>query len=382
LLRGPCFDHRDLSAAWLRRMIHFLIASALALSLSATPARSTRPSPAITPFVGDVAFDEAVHLCECRVAYGTTSMAEVPSLLRKTFDADFERLLDENSDRLVHNITCLQPALDTNGYKKYNQDLLSLPLRRGRVCANGCCSGACSRTFWPHLATRNECEQFRFLSERLMPDAENNPHHNMYLMLCAAAGEVRTTLLFVRLLERMRRAIAHEYGIPLEQIYPRSAFLSRLYAPGCEEQTLHSDESSFPCFHYSVVLYLSTQGIEFEGGSIRFFTSPLQHLGGLGRSEGQDPLAVGVHPPLEEVAPAIGSALAFSSGWENPHQVQPLQAGCRHAIPAFFATKSEAPLPLEDDAARAEELWCTVLRPESEDDFRKVWGRWHEILVG
>ena len=371
-------------------LIHLLLPlAAHALLLSATPVKPVSPS-----FAGDFAFDAAVRLCEERVADGCTSIARVPSLLRTAFHADFERLLICNGNRLVQNVTCLQPATDTDGMRKYNEQLLSLPLRRGRACVGGCCSDACSRTLWSHLATRDECEQLIARANRIMPAPESHPHHNMYLMLCAASGEVRTTLLFVRLVERMRRAIAHEYGVPMERVLPRSAFLSRLYAPGCEDQTLHADESSYDCFHYSGVLYLSTHGVDFEGGSIRFFTQPAAHIEGGGTEH--EHIAVGDMLALEEVAPVIGSAIAFSSGWENPHQVQPLTSGCRYAVPAFFATTCEevaAPTtsrsgdrdvasPLKDDATRAQALWRTALWPESEDDFRELWIQWHAIFGG
>ena len=37
-------------------------------------------------------------------------------------------------------------------------------------------------------------------------------------------------------------------------------------------------------------------------------------------------------------SPTKGSAVIFSSGWENLHQVEPLRSGVRLAIPAFFTT--------------------------------------------
>eukprot|EP00966_Prymnesium_polylepis_P071825 1668115-Prymnesium_polylepis.1 len=78
-----------------------------------------------------------------------------------------------------------------------------------------------------------------------MPDINEHRHHNMYLMASAAAGDVRTTLTFVRLLERMRRVIAHEYGLCLSSVAPRQTFVSRISESGdATRQSLHVDESS------------------------------------------------------------------------------------------------------------------------------------------
>ena len=99
-----------------------------------------------------------------------------------------------------------------------------------------------------------------------MPPADEYGHHNMYLMACAASGDVRATLLFVRLIERMRRATAHEYGLHLSTVLPRQTFVSRIAQSDGSRQSLHADESSTACFHYSCVLYLSSHGEHFEGG--------------------------------------------------------------------------------------------------------------------
>ena len=200
-------------------------------------------------------------------------------------------------------------------------------------------------------------------------------------MSACASGDARLILLFVRLIERMRRAIAHEYGLPLKSIKPRQTFLSRLSMPEPERQSLHVDESSFPSFHYSGVLYLSTQGVDFNGGGFAFIDSA--------RDAMHAPL-VGAPPAVTELSPRAGMAVTFSSGWENMHQVQPLESGCRHAIPAFFVTEpeesrgaggAEPRAGAMDDAACAEALWRLALRPESEDDYRSFLARWHELLA-
>jgi hypothetical protein len=120
-----------------------------------------------------------------------------------------------------------------------------------------------------------------------------------------AFRDARTTLLFVRFVERMRRAIAHEYGLALSSVLPGQTFVARfdgeqdqqaqllslraaplawqcrplerrrqtgaraesqadLPAISCHllpsrQGGLHSDESTHREFHYSCVFYLASQ---------------------------------------------------------------------------------------------------------------------------
>ena len=86
-------------------------------------------------------------------------------------------------------------------------------------------------------------------------------------------------LQFVRLIKRVRRTVAYEYGLPLKTILPLQAN-SRNYVAGTTQRgggggegdfvTLHTDEATHEGYHYSCVLYLSTMGIDFEGGAFVF----------------------------------------------------------------------------------------------------------------
>ena len=59
------------------------------------------------------------------------------------------------------------------------------------------------------------------------------PFHQFSLSKCAFR-DTRTTLLFVRFVERMRRAIAHEYGLPLSSVLPGQSFVARF--DGAQDQ--------------------------------------------------------------------------------------------------------------------------------------------------
>ena len=91
---------------------------------------------------------------------------------------------------------------------------------------------------------------------------------------------------------------------------------------------------------------------------------------------------------LTPLSPTSGSAVVFSSGWENMHEVEPLRSGTRIAVPAFFTTHA-APAPppaaaapaAADDGAIAQELWRTLLFPEAPRDFKEFLESWHELLA-
>ena len=87
---------------------------------------------------------------------------------------------------------------------------------------------------------------------------------------------------------------------------------------------------------------------------------------------------------LSPLSPSRGLAVFFSSGWENMHQVAPVLSGTRFAVPAFFVTKAadaDATADIDDDAATADALWRSLLRPESEADFKQIFARWHALLA-
>ena len=346
----------------------------------------------------DAVFESAVRLCEECAQQQDSNMGsmppispEVPRLLREVFDDDFARLL--HAQKSVHNLTCMQPAVAADERPLFGEELLAVPLQPGRACRDGECCDACSRIFLPDFASHDECDAFISSINRVMVPAANHPHHNLYLASSAASGDVRLTLTFLRMLERMRRFIAHEYGLDLARLRPRQTFISRITYDAADEsrQSLHADESSYGSFHYSCVLYLSTQGADFEGGSFTF-NDPADGAGG-GRV-------------LSPLAPSAGTAVVFSSGWENLHAVGKVTAGCRFAVPAFFTTavddgklerfsnmpdmvqasaaESDAYRPgcaETHDAAAAKALWRCALMPESEDDFRQLFARWHHLLA-
>jgi len=97
----------------------------------------------------------------------------------------------------------------------------------------------------------------------------------------------------------------------------------------------HVDKNNTAHYDYSGLVYLSTQGEDFDGGELEFYDH-----GHLDCSAFVDPVAPGpcvpVGPPSLVVAPRAGRAVVFGSGRENPHRVRRVSAGTRYVLSFWF----------------------------------------------
>ena len=323
---------------------------------------------------------EAVNLAE---EEDTPLSANVPKMLHHIFDADLNHLL--NREKLTTNVTCMQPKLsgaasfgNSIGYLMDDLVHQDLPLKEGRRCEGGTCCESCSRNIFPSFAEAAECnlEDFPGLASFTFNELER--------------VATSTILQFVRLIERVRRMIAHEYGLELASILPLQAY-SRKYVAGTTQMgggggegdfvILHTDESTHASYHYSSVLYLNTQGEEFEGGNF-VFNDPAEKLDEQvsGKEDDADdgwgyedkPLSLAeemakarrVGRKLTPFHPQKGAAVIFSSGWENMHEVEKLTSGIRYAVPAFFTT-----CPVPEGAYKQ----MVVGKPQTYEDIADDW---------
>lgn len=339
----------------------------------------------------DSLFDEAVAICErcATVSAWNPDLWRAPGLLREVFDRDFESLSDVAR---VQNVTCRRPASvpvpaeeeagsEPFGYGVLGEALLGVPTQTGRACLHGSCCAECSRVEHPGFVGVEEAEALReAASAFLPPPGEGEVEGTAHLIDFICSGNVRGTLSLVRLVERARRAIAREYGLPLETLVVDSAFVSRILGldgrvanggdgPACsgdgpaeeEYSALHCDEGAIGA-HYSAVLYLSTQGRDFDGGDFVWHDRGAE----------------------SRVAPVEGHAVYFSSGWENVHCVDAVSSGTRFALPIFFSTvepsgKAEArPMPA---AAAATALWRNALMPRREEELGQPGCDWQLPLL-
>lgn len=358
----------------------------------------------------DVAFWKVVNAVDQAEADDLPLSGNVTQLLHHVFDADMYHLLQR--EKITTNVTCMQPAEETEGvegsarrmnYVFDDGDHKNLPLSEGRRCEDGNCCDKCSRNIFPTFALENESNLNTF------PELCSLTFNELEKVTS------KTILQFVRLIERVRRTMAHEYGLPLSTLLPLQAY-SRKYVAGTTQKgggggegdfvTLHTDEATHAGYHYSCVLYLSTQGEDFEGGNF-VFNDPEEKteeeknnvdlkeyseeiddalLEALKKGElpddPDDLLFEGVNADDEEESmsleegirragrkltpfhPTRGSAVIFSSGWENMHEVEKITGGVRYAVPAFFTT---CPVP---DIAYEQ---MKVGKPKTDEDIADDW---------
>jgi len=333
----------------------------------------------------DDLFDEAESLLVSAATSADASAA--PPLLRRVFALDQEHLASTASEagaRRAVSLRCLQPAAGVAGKQLYNEELLSLPVQPGRRCENGACSDACSRIFRRGFASAAECAGLVALLSSLLPaPGASGSHDDLTLMDTAAAvvrgeaGAVSAHVRLLRLVERMRRMVAAEYGVPLARLRPRRAFVNRIVGGTAAHQpgALHADESSDGTYHYSGIVYLNgaaaeptggTRGGGFAGGDLCF----------VDRSGGSRGLR-----------PEAGLAACFTSGWENVHGVTPVVAGTRYAVPMFFSTEPppddvamEKQLATGEAAARDDAICHLGLLPSSPEAHGAFLRQWARLL--
>jgi hypothetical protein len=362
----------------------------------------------------DVMFEEMISRCEAMLEKDVLTedaiafAEDVPTLLRAVFDADFQRYLNQSRPYAnVDNLTCISPVTEATAWRGGPDDLTRVAMRTGRTCPDGACSGTCSRMLAADMATDAECEELCSRVSALLLHAA--PGSNFRVADFAAADDVRATLLFSRLLERLRRATAHEYGLPLASVAPHSPFVSQWVFRGHSgtHTPLHCDEAICGDYHYSSVLHLTTQGDTFEGGDFVFsdtvpddahtrtsLASPPDANMQLGKDvnkelEGRPATPdTGSDRRLTRVSPQRGRALLFSSGWENIHFVDVIDSGVRHALVTFFMTRAAwATSGVEDmrGPVEAQEVAGALLRyvlcPESEEDEGQFTVLWHSIFA-
>lgn len=129
---------------------------------------------------------------------------------------------------------------------------------------------------------------------------------------------------YKRVRMRVREALAELFGVPAKALLHDLTFFSHINASK-EARTLHDeywhqhvDTLQYGTFAYTSLLYLSTQGEDFDGGEFVFDTG-----GGTA------------------VQPRVGRLVVFSSDAENPHRVAKVSRGARITLTAAFTCNVE-----------------------------------------
>lgn len=134
--------------------------------------------------------------------------------------------------------------------------------------------------------------------------------------------------------DAVRSIVADVFGMPAEALLNDMTFFSHINGTK-EAKTLHdeywhqhTDTEQYGTFEYTTLLYLSTQGQDFDGGEFLFENSS---SGG----DGSKSEAAAV------VEPRFNRLVVFSSDAENPHRVEKVTRGVRIAMTAAFTCLQE-----------------------------------------
>lgn len=95
----------------------------------------------------------------------------------------------------------------------------------------------------------------------------------------------------------------------------------------------HVDKNNTAHCDYSGLVYLSTQGLEFDGGTLEFYDATDLDCSAFVNEEGP---CVPAGPPALAVQPRAGRAVVFGSGRENPHRVTRVTKGTRYVLSFWF----------------------------------------------
>ncbi len=290
-------------------------------------------------------------------------------------------------------LPCLMPVAELGSLSRrhsFDRDLLSLELKPGRACAHHeLCTSRCGVHFRDGVITRDEAAQLvahgrsALRSEGALAHDARWPYVRVDFMRSASNGSHAGHLLSLRVAERLRRLAAEIFEVPLARLGVAETLLAlRRVVPGGGggsveevESSYHCDESLSPHFHFSSIVWLSTQHDDFEGGELAFVHD--------------DQARRRAKTPWLLVEPSAGRAAFFSSGWENVHGVKPLRRGERWALSVPFMVSDEllgiAGARRDDEAggraARGAHFRALCVRPADKYAYAHCRGGWAANLT-
>jgi hypothetical protein len=165
--------------------------------------------------------------------------------------------------------------------------------------------------------------------------------------------------------DRIKERVMRLFGLRL-LYFTAPTFITRIVgSPSWQPAGIHDeyyhphvDGENTPHYHYSGLVYMSTEGQDFTEGEFAFLRAGAGS--GTGGNAGKDGGEGGGAPPEDEhvVEPRAGRLLIFTAGAENLHQVRRVATGTRYVFSMWFTC----------DARRE---FTTFLDGKAHDAFRK-----------
>jgi len=133
--------------------------------------------------------------------------------------------------------------------------------------------------------------------------------------------------LYIRVKNKVHSAIANAFQVDKDKLFlTKPTFFSRIttkVASTLHDQYWHPhvDKTTYGSFHYTALVYLSTKGVDFDGGDFVFLDGTEVTAG------------AAVNRTVE---PRVARVSSFTSGNENLHHVSKVTRGVRYAVTIAF----------------------------------------------
>jgi len=136
--------------------------------------------------------------------------------------------------------------------------------------------------------------------------------------------------VYIRVKNKVHEAIAEAFQVDKHKLFlTKPTFFSRITTKTAS--TLHDeywhphvDKTTYGSFHYTALVYLSTKGVDFDGGDFVFIDAK--------KEAGVESTAT-VNRTVE---PRMARVSSFTSGNENLHHVAKVTRGTRYAVTIAF----------------------------------------------
>jgi len=131
---------------------------------------------------------------------------------------------------------------------------------------------------------------------------------------------------YISVKDKVHSAIAQAFQVDQDKLFlTKPTFFSRITPKTAstihdEYWHPHVDKTTYGSFHYTALVYLSTGGVDFDGGDFVFIDSKKGSSNSVNST----------------VEPRVARASSFTSGSENLHHVAKVSRGVRYAVTIAF----------------------------------------------
>lgn len=255
-------------------------------------------------------------------------------------------------------------VIASSGAKLVNESFVNIPCSKdyAKESFHGCLPSFCGRFVSDSVVTEEEAAQLQNIAKKGLTLGGSNGGASILDLHSGALSKGDSFVdvfqamrsseqsliteddfkLYIRIKNKVHTAIANAFQVQKDKLYlTKPTFFSRITTKVAstvhdEYWHPHVDKTTYGSFHYTALVYLSTKGVDFDGGDFVF----LDGGGGGGRG-----------PEVNRtVEPRVARVSSFTSGNENLHHVAKVTRGVRYAVTiAFTCDPQEA---IGDPASR------------------------------